>query len=244
MLIFQLLLVQVVLFVGLVVVLRRLMSQHATTATMHLQGLSQDYLRKQEELKKRLEEGERHYQEQLAKATEEAHQLKTRVLQEADTMRQQLIEQARQEAERIIERAVTTQEALKQELTQNVEAKIVERACTLLQESLPETLRHTFHTAWFDELIRNGLSQLDHLTLPEGLQEAQVRSAFPLTQEQREGLRRRLHAKIRHEVTLNETVDPRIVAGVTVAFGSLVLDGSLSYKVREAARHAQGRDRE
>ena len=44
------------------------MRRHLSSATAHLQGMSQDYLRKHEELKKRLEEAERFYQERLAKA--------------------------------------------------------------------------------------------------------------------------------------------------------------------------------
>lgn len=235
----QLVILQVMIFVGLVVVLRGLMGQHATKATAHLQGLSQDYLRKQEELKKRLEEAERFYQEQLAKAQEEARQLKANALQEAEAARRQLVEQARQEAERIVQRALATQTALKEEMMQGFEAKVMERACELIQQALPRQLRQDIHAAWVNELMTNGLSHLNRLAIPSDAREAHICSAFPLSAEQREMLRQRLQTTCGDDVILKETTDSKVVAGLTITFGSLVLDGSLVSKIQEAARHAQ-----
>lgn len=235
----QLLVLQVVIFIGLVVVLRRLMGRHATTATAHLQGLSQDYLKKHDELKKRLEETERYYQEQVMKAQEEAHQTMAEALKEAEAARQQVLDQAHQEAERIIQQATGTRETLKQELVQSMEGKAVERACELLQEVLPEVLREATHHAWLTELITNGLISVEHLETREAVQEARVVSAIALTDAQRALLLERLRAALGSSVTLQETVDPRLVAGLIITMGHLVLDGSLASKLREATRHAQ-----
>ncbi|MBI3011392.1 MAG: F0F1 ATP synthase subunit delta [Candidatus Omnitrophica bacterium] len=239
MFILQFVVLQVVLFVGLAVLLRRVMGRHATKATAHLQGLSQDYLRKQEELKKRLEEAERLYQEQLAKAQEEAHQLKTQARQEAEAARQQVVEQARQEAERIVQQAVQAREALQRELAQAMEAKAVERACELIQDILPRELREAAHTPWLDELITNGLITVERLESREQIREARAVSAFPLTSAQRKRLLERLQELLGSPVTLQESVDPHLLAGLTITIGHLVLDGSLSSKLREAVRHAQ-----
>ncbi len=228
----------VVAFVGLVVGLRHVMGRYAATTTAHLQGLGQDYLRKQEELKKRLEEAERHYQEQLAKTKEEAQLLKTQALQEAELARQQSLEQARQEAERIVQQAVQVRETMQQEAAKGVEARAIERACELVQAVLPEALREAVQSKWIDELLDNGALAKESLTVRETVREANVISAVPLSPAQRTRLLERLQTALQQALTLHESVDPALVAGLTLTLGHLVLDGSLASKLREAARHA------
>jgi len=157
MFILQLLVLQVMIFAGLALAWRKLMARHATTATAHLQGLSQDYLRKQDELKKRLEEAERHYQEQLVKAQEEAYQLKTQANREAEAARQQIVDEARQEAQRMVQQAIRARESMQQELAQSLETRAVARACELLRTVLPEKLRETTHVHWMEMLLKDGL---------------------------------------------------------------------------------------
>lgn len=239
MLLLQMLILNVMIFFGLIVVLRRLLAKHATTATTHLQGLSQDYLRKQDELKKRLEEAERHYQEQLVKAQEEAQQLKSQALKDAETTRQQALDDAHREAERIVQQAMRTRETLQQELAQSLDTKAVERACELLRTVLPDELREAAHAQWMDRLIKNGLIQVERVDRREDLHEARVVSAFPLTPVQRKQLLERLQEALGTALHLQEAVEPRLIAGLTVTIGHLVLDGSLATKLLEAARHAQ-----
>ncbi len=229
----------VLVFVGLVVALRHLMGRYTATTTAHLQGLSQDYLRKQEELKKRLEEAERHYHEQLAKTQEEAQGLKTQALNEADLARQQSLEQARQEAERIVQQAIQVRDALQQDATKRVETRAIERACELVQAVLPCALREAVQAAWLDELLENGALSKEQLTIREPVRDAHVVSAVALSAGQRKRLHDRLQAVTQQELTLHESVDPALVAGLTVTLGHLVMDGSLASKLREAAQHAR-----
>lgn len=239
MFLFQMVLVNAVVFAGLVMVLRQLMAKHATTATAHLQGLSQDYVRKQEELKKRLEEADRHYQEQLVKAQEEAYRLKAEALKEGEAVKQQAVDQARQEAERIIQQANQARDTLRREMIESMEARAVERACELLQRALPEPLREAAHVRWVEALMDDGLIEVKQLERREDIREARVCSAFALMPAQRTRLLERLRAALGSSVTLQETVDPRLIAGLVVTVGHLVLDGSLASKLLEAARHAQ-----
>ena len=236
----QLLILQVFIFVGLVLVLRQLLARHATTATAHLQTLSVEYMRKQEELKKRLEEAERRYQQQIAKAQEEGQQLKARALQDAETVRQQTLDQAHQEAERIVQQAAQARESLQQELVQSMDARAVERACELIQGALPDELHEAMHAQWVEALIHNGLIASEHLPKIEPGQAAKVTSAFPLTAAQRKLLTERVRAAVGGtEVALEERVDPKLVAGLTITLGHLVFDGSLSSKLLEAVRRSE-----
>ena len=227
----------IVMFVAAVVILRRLMAQHVTTATTHLHALSQDYLRKHEEFKKRLEEAQRQYDEQLGKVQEETRQLKDQALKEAELLRQQLLGKAREEAERIIQQANQARDTMRHELTQAVDERAAERACEILQDALPQDLRHTTHTQWVEELIHHGLAKMERPNGREAAREARVATAFPLTPVQRKHLLEQLQTVIGSGVTVEEAVDPRIVAGLIITVGHLVFEGSLFSKFREATRH-------
>ncbi len=230
---------QLLLFGGLLFLLRYILIRHATQATGHLQALSQEALAQQEALKKRLEESERQYQEQISKAQDEARQIKAQVLQEATAAQQQMIEQARREAERIVSQAIQARDALHSELTQSFDARAMERACELLQKTLPRVLQEATHAQWLDELIKNGLLPVERIETREEIHEAKVVSAFPLTSTQKKHLLDRLQTALGAPLTLQEVVDPGIVAGLVITLGHLVLDGSLASKLWEAARDAQ-----
>ena len=239
MLIIPVVVLLIVIFIGLVAGLRWFMGRHLSSATAHLQGLSQDYLHKHDELKKRLEEGERLYQEQLAKAQEEAAQLKTQALKDADAARQQTINQAHEEAERIMQQANQARDSMQRELVQSIDQRAVEQARALLQTVLPEPLREAAHGQWLDALLADGLINVQQLQTRESVREAKVVSAFALTEAQRKRLAERLHEALGSTVTLQESVDPALIAGLIITLGHLVLDGSLATKLRDAARHAQ-----
>ena len=229
------------LFVGFLAVLRYVLTRYAVQATGHLQTLSQETLAQHESLKRRLEESEQQARMQLAKAQDDASQLKATALHEADETRQQLLIQAREEAERIMQQALKAREAMQRDLTQTIETRALERACDLIREVLPKQLREQTHAQWMDELIVNGLLKLDRLEVPPEVSEARITSAHPLTAAQRKRVQERLQAAAGRAIAVTEATDPRLVAGMTIALGDLVLDGSLATKFQEAARHAQDR---
>jgi len=179
----------------------------------------------------------------LGKAREEALQLKERIEKEAQTGKGKVIEEARLESERIIERANKTREMLIEEMQQKIDGKALDRACELIEQVLPEHLRSQMHAQWVEELISGGLEELGSLQLPEEIQKAQLKSAFALSSKQKESLNQKLKGRLGREVTLEEKIDPTVVAGVTISLGSLVLDGSLKNKIKEAARVRQSADK-
>lgn len=239
MFIVQLLVLLGIIFVGLIVIMQKIMGQHVTTATSHLKGLSQDYLKRQQDLKERLEGAQQEYQAQLLKGQQEARQIQSQAAQEAEAAKERLLNETRQEAERIVQQAMQAREALQHELVRAMESKAIERACELIERVLPDVLQKSIHTEWLDELLTHGLVHAEHLKIREDVKEACVTSAFPLNPSQHELLLDKLQVAVGHSVLLEEKVDPHLIAGLIITMGHWVLDAALSSKIREAARHAQ-----
>ena len=233
------LVLQVVVFCALMFFLRRMLSRNLTDAAAHLQGLSAEYTRRQEELKKRVEQTEQQYGEQMTRAKTEAGQLVMQAKQDAESSRLLMLEEARLESERIVQQGLSSRDDVRKELEQTMELRAIERACELLQEALPVLLRQEIQSRWIEELFQNGFGQLDQMGDADQVREVKVVSAFPLSPEQQRLLRRRLQEKLGRELTMTEATDARLVSGLVITLGSVVLDGSLASKVKQAARHAQ-----
>ena len=232
-------LLQIVIFAGLVVVLRKVLSRSATDTAAHLEGLSAEYTRRQEELKKRLEESERQYNEQVAKGKEESQRLVAGAKQEAGALQAKTLEDARQESERIVQQAVETRDALRRDIEREINAKALERANDLIQRALPLSLREELQKRWFEDLFRDGLAKQFERLNGESASEVKVVSALPLTKEQSATLRAKLKERLGKDATITEETDDRLVAGLVLTVGSLVFDGSLATRIQDAMRRAK-----
>jgi len=63
---------QVIIFIFLVFILRRVLSKNITSATEHLDTLTKDYMEKQAEVDKKLNEANQIYEKKISEAREEA----------------------------------------------------------------------------------------------------------------------------------------------------------------------------
>lgn len=238
MLIISLILFQVFIFVGLALMLRRIMTKNVTDATRHLEELNQDYAKKEEELNRQLQEAQQKSQNILKEAQGEAEKLKTQTIKEAEGERDKILEQARTQSDTVIQQAEKSRQVLIAELEERIKTEAVNKACELMQVTLPEQFKQDVHLHWVEELLENGFSQLEHLRLPQGIREIKITSAFPLTEGQRKNLSKKLKNVLGDEMVLKEEVEPKVVAGLIITIGSLVLDGSLKNKIKEHAKSA------
>lgn len=69
----------------------------------------------------------------------------------------------------------------------------------------------------------------------EGVLEARIRTAFPLTDAQLATLAARLEARFGRKVTATQEVDPVLIGGVVIHVGDEVLDASVRGKLAELA---------
>ena len=236
MLIVSLILFQILISIGLIFIFRKVMTKNVISATKHIEELNQDYTKKEQEINRQLEEAKLKSESILKAAQQEAEKLKTQIIKEAESERDKIIGQARLQSTEIIQQADKSRQALLLEIEERIDKEAINKACQLLEDTLPQTFKQNVHLHWVEELIENGFSNLEHLRIPQDLQEVKIISAFTLNTEQRKGLSKKLKDVFGREVTLKEDVDPKVVAGLIISIGSLVLDGSLRNKIRERTK--------
>lgn len=239
MLFFFLVFLQIVLFAGLILFLRVILSRHVTSATTHLQQLNQDYTQKEEHAKKRMEDAERYYDETFLKAKTAAEAVQASMLQEAREEHERLLEEARLKSEQILAQAEQARKAMVKEWEEKLAAESIERASELLQNFLPAEISKDMHSQWVEEALKHGLDDLSRLHLPDDVREAHIVSAHALTSDQKEKLQKKIKEKIRRDVRLHEQVDASLIAGFKMTLANAEVDGTLKSRIRDAAKHAK-----
>jgi F0F1-type ATP synthase delta subunit len=239
MLIFSLILLLVLLTAGMILMMRNIMNQNVIAATRHLDELSQDYLKKEEEVNRRLDETKQKCQEMLGVAQQEAEKLREETRKEIEEEKEKVLNQARTQGESVVQQAEKSRQLLLAEINDRIDKEAINKACELIQNTLPERFKQDVHGHWVEELIKEGFGHLKNLRIPEDIQEVKISSAFVLAEEERKTLHKKIKEALGRDCGFKEEVDPRVVAGLVITIGSLVLDGSLKNKIQEQAKSAQ-----
>jgi F-type H+-transporting ATPase subunit delta len=96
-------------------------------------------------------------------------------------------------------------------------------------------------TAPRGRLVERGLEEYAEMVADERRRVlGTVRTAVPLTDEQKSRLRAVLRRMYQHDVQLNVVVDPDVVGGITVQVGDEVIDGSVATKLEQARKRLAG----
>ncbi len=240
MLIISLVVLQVVIFAGLVFILKRVITQNVVSATQHLEKLDREYSKKEDGVDLRLQEVQKKSQDMLENAKREAEKLKAQIIKEAETEKDNILKDARIQSDEIIEQADRLKELLISEINERISRQAAEKACELIQDALPDKFKEDIHRVWIEESLRDGFSQLENLDLDvsKDIKEVKVVSGFSIKEKEREMISEKIKSVLGRDISIVEETDPKLIAGIVVSIGGLVLDGSLRNKIREKTKSA------
>jgi len=224
---------------GLIYGIYRILGKQAAQAADRFSSLSEEYEKKKAEAKKMTEEAEQNAEKLVLTAQNECEKIKVQTAEEAQQTRLSAVQEARAEAERIVNDAIKARDGIRTELEAQLHDRAIESACDLFYTVFPEALRLEIHHYWLNQLLDSGLDALEKFESREKSQEVSVESAFELTEAEREKIRVSIQDKVQTQLSLREKVNPRLVGGLRLTVGHLVLEASLVSNLKEAARDAQ-----
>ncbi|MFA6600037.1 MAG: F0F1 ATP synthase subunit delta [Candidatus Omnitrophota bacterium] len=233
-----LILIQVVVFGSLIWFLQNLLRRHYGAASSHIEMLAQDSERRLLESKKKTDEANAYYEEIVSKAKTDAERLKQELAEEALKEKQELIERARQEGVEIMDRAKSARKLLEENWAEEIFKKARSVTLAVLQSVLPQKISSKIQSEWVNEMLASGLDGLARLNVEEGLKEVGVASPVPLEESQKKTILAKLREKTGRSYELVETLDPALILGFRLTIGAVVIDGSLTWKIKEALKHA------
>jgi len=234
MLIIQLIIIQIITFLALVFVLRKIMYSASFMETKRLQQLSEENSKKAQELAAKLEDAQRQYQEKLESAEKEAKRLKAQAEEEIQKLKEDVLNKARAEGERIVNQALNTKEKLKEEIESQMAEKSIEQSLRLIHTVLSAQNQLSLHQGLVDNILEE-IEKTGPEKLKINIHKGKLIMPYEIAKPKKEKIIAVLSKKSGKEISLEEEIDKNIIAGITIKLGSLVIDGSLANKLREAA---------
>lgn len=236
MLLLQIIILMVIIFAGVLFLMRYVLTKNISSATSHLDQLNAEFTRREEEAKRRQAEADRYYEEMVNKAKTESEKLRLDTDRELQESRVKILGDARNQSEQIILKAEKTKEMMAQEIRREIEARLLERLREVIREIFPRHVQEEIHKRWVSDLLGGDLSHLASMRIPSDIKDVKIVSAFPLDASQRKEIERKFKEQLRCDLVFSEDADPALVGGVVVTFGSLVLDGSIANKIEQVIR--------
>jgi len=233
MFIFSLILLQLFVFAGIGFFMKHLFTRNVTNATGHLQDLTEQYNKKQEEVEKKLAQIDEQYKETMRRANKDAGTLQAAARKEIDAEREKIIEDAHKQSDELMKRANESYQMITDELEDHINERAIDLARELACQILPDEIRISLHKIWVASLITNGVSGIERLNVSDDIKQAEIHTPFSLSENDIKSLSKKLEEKLKRKLDINETIKPELVAGVVINIGNLVLDGSFLMKIRE-----------
>jgi F0F1-type ATP synthase membrane subunit b/b' len=232
----QLIVIQVLTFIGIIIVLRIMFSSQLNAALARLKALHEENVIKEEELAKELEEARQEKEKTLHAAREEAAAIIKEAKSKAEKAGMEFEAKSKAEAQRKFDHVDGEIEKIKGASAASSHEKAVDFSTQMLEAVFTERSAAAFHHELIDELLEE-IKDLDKSKFTVKTKDLEVISACPVAAEDKAKLAKILSDKVGMRVDIKESIDRSVVAGLIIKIGALTIDGSLKNKLRKILPH-------
>ena len=236
MLIIQLIIIQITTFIALVFVMRKIMYSASMNETRRLQVLNEENSKKARELALKIEDAQKQYRDKITAAENEIAKLRVQAKEEARLLKEDALNKARQEGERIVAGALNSKEEIRVEIEAQMKEASIGQSLKLVRAVLGSDNLKILHQSCLREAIKE-IEKIDNSNFRVTAAEGELITPYEIDKETKEKIAGLLSGKTNKKIVLSEKIDKEIIAGITVKLGSMIIDGSLSGKLKEA-QHA------
>jgi len=227
----QLLIIQVITFIGIILLMRFLFARHLKTALDRLNTLHEENLAKEEELNEELKRAKEESQAEIERGKQEAELIIEEAKKEATRQRLALEEESKAQAGKIVEQGKLDAEKLKEKMSKDIQGQSVELASRMISQLLIEADKIALQYQFANEIIEE-ISRLPKEQFNTKSKDIKITSSFPLLERQRVDLKKVLAEKLGSEPEVKEEIDPKLIGGLILEIGGMVIDGTLKNKLQ------------
>ncbi|MBI4432261.1 MAG: F0F1 ATP synthase subunit delta [Candidatus Omnitrophica bacterium] len=229
-----LLILQVGFFMMLLFVLQRLFHGHLIKAIKRMEGLHDQNLKTEADLKRREEAVMKDCQARIKRLDEEVRARRARAEDEAKSIKEGAMARFEAEHKTMIEELKEKEKSLERRFQIEAQRQGSIIACELVEKTFSPEMLERVHDLLTKELLDLLSKPLHHkITVNGG--GIHYKTAYPLSEAQKESLKKKIMdaakasgSEVKESaVKFKEEVDKSLVAGFTIHLDQLILDGSL-----------------
>ena len=219
---------------GIIFVLYRVFVTTVDGAKQRLEREADAARAREAELNKKIKEADEELQKRKQELDVLEKKMRIELEEAANKQKEELIQKARKEAEEIISKAQNARDSIRKEIEKTMEFKIIDYSARVLNDVLTDKAKSTFDQQLVVEFIEK-LKSVDMCRIATDIPSADMTTARAVDPQVQTQLGQVVSEKLNRKVQINSMVDPKLIGGVALQFGSLLLDGSLQNFIREAA---------
>ena len=225
---------QVIIFAVIIFVLKKLIFQDTSSAINRLTQLDDMNRQKEKQLAVKLEETDKLLKQKRDELAEEEKKMKMESERAASQLYDDIVNKAKKEAEETVKKAIAARDKMKNDAMIAAEEKAIE----LCREMLVKVLSPAIDQAINDSLVKAFLGDLENAdtsVISKTIDRAEIISAKPLGEELIKRSKEVLAKKLERPIEVKAQVDAALIGGVLMKFGTLVIDDTVSERLKEAA---------
>lgn len=224
-----------ILILGVVIaLLRRLIFSDTNSAINRLTKLDNMNREKEKILARKLEQAQKQIDEQKQGMQEEEQKIKAEARRAANQLHEDIIKKAKEEGDDIIRKAQAAKEQIRTDAMIEAEGKMIEICAEILNKTLADVIQAQMNEKLVEEFIAE-LEKADLSKINSDVKEIEIISSKPVPVSDQEKIKKILEGKLGRQIRLYANEDPRLLGGVLMKIGTMVVDGSLAERVNEAA---------
>ena len=215
--ILQIAVIQIIAFLILAFLLYRMMVFISAVETRRLQKLIKENAQKAKDLEKKTEKIDDLSQQKLSEAEQTAKHKLEQSENDAKKMQENIRKKAEGQAEEIIQEAMNKKEQIRREIEAEIFPKSVAFSSQLIRKILHSRHYQALHEGIVEEICED-IEKLKkgRLHIPDSVTQADVETAFPMTNIQKEQLEKVLSSNLGKKIAVRENLNKEIIAGLVI----------------------------
>lgn len=236
---FTFIILQVVVFSAVIYFLKKILYGDTESAIKRLGIVYEDLVKKQKDLTEKLDAAEKDLQAKKEEAAAVADKLSAKALEDARKKEDEMLKKARSEAEEILAKSHASRDQFMHELEIEANKKMINFVADILKNAIDRQTRELIQAQFVKNFIEQA-KRSDLASVDSAGKTFVIRSAVPLGKDEKDGILRVLSEKMGStDLKIEEALDEKLIAGVVLQIGTLILDGSYATAIREAADQAK-----
>lgn len=237
--IFGFALMQIVVFGVVLYFYKKITAGDTEDTVKRLGAVYEDLLRKQKDLAEKLESAEKEYQAKKEESSLVADKLASQAMDEVRKKEEEILKKARTEAEDILSKAHASREQYIKELEAAASSRVVDFTADLLKNVFDEEAKIILHGHFIKNFV-NQAKKSDLASVDFQDQNPVIRTAFALKKEEKDSLLKVLSERLGvSNLQTEEVVEEKLIAGIALQVGTLILDASFANAIDESARQVK-----